>query len=123
MTETKMLPVMLNETEQHERSQEMSTKFIELVDMKATHASRKKAMADAEKALDYELSNLARIVKQGKELRPVECRIVPNVERSTMDTVRLDTGEVVESRPMTRTEYEEAMQVPLFQDTADVRNN
>lgn len=125
MTERKtmMLPVKLNEIESRERGAEMSTKVIELVELKAVHAQRKKAMSEEEKERDAEVCRLARIVRSGYENRPVEVQAVPSLGRNMMDYVRLDTGETVESRPMTRAEIEEAMQVPLFKDAADARNN
>lgn len=51
---------------------------------------------DQQKAVD----KLARIVASGAELRPVTCKWRKVFERATVDLVRLDNMQVVESRPM-----------------------
>jgi hypothetical protein len=57
-----------------------------------------------------QMSSISKEVRQGWTLRDVDCREVRDEARKRVDTVRLDTGEVVESRPM----REHEMQRPLF---------
>lgn len=51
-------------------------------------------------ALDGEISELAREVSEKAAYRPVECKLERNNLHLTMELVRCDTGEVIETRPM-----------------------
>ncbi len=52
------------------------------------------------KSLDEKIRRLTRDYQDRSEERPVECREVVDVRRSQVNTVRQDTGETIESRPM-----------------------
>jgi len=54
--------------------------------------------------IDQEVQRLNRIVGDRKEGRSVECIEKRNEVDCTMETVRLDTGEVIRARPMTPNE-------------------
>lgn len=56
------------------------------------------------KELDRDIGDRAEEVRSGVEYRPVECAMRDRFRDNQVDTVRLDTGEIVRSRPMTITE-------------------
>jgi hypothetical protein len=75
---------------------------------------RKDTMAefkDREAKLDSEIGRLGTIVRGGKELRQVECEDQHNYKNGTADRVRLDTGEVVQTRPLTEEERQQELPV------------
>lgn len=53
---------------------------------------------------ELEARRLEYDVRDRSEERPVECEIVHNYEKSIVETVRTDTGEVVSTRPMLESE-------------------
>jgi hypothetical protein len=55
------------------------------------------------------LAILGRTVRERKELRAVQVVESPDHDRRVVDTVRVDTGEVVESRGMTPAELQRTM--------------
>jgi hypothetical protein len=67
-------------------------------------------------ALQDELFGLSRKVRNGFEVRSVDCEIVRDYESKQIVIVRTDTGEPVESRKMTPAE----LQKPLFDGPGEV---
>lgn len=104
------LPVLLSESELAARSAELARKVREakeVEDEKKTSMSEFKAKAEG---IDMKVRELAEIVDTKQEDRAVECIVNPDYAAGTMVTVRRDTGEVVQSRPMTQDER----QIHLF---------
>lgn len=112
---TRTLPVQLTQYELVAKAKELSTKWDEARDAE----SRKKIAAAECKAeldrLSSEISELAGMLRTGKEPREVEIREVRDEASRTIDTMRLDTGEIVSSRAMTIHE----LQRPLFEETVE----
>jgi hypothetical protein len=102
--DTRMLPVRLNEEELLTKASLLSTKVHELAieedDQKDAKAAMKKRLDD----LNREITDVARIVREKVEPRPVEVHESKNYARRIVEIVRVDTGEVVDSRPMTEQE-------------------
>ena len=101
---TMRLPVTLTASEVSVRSQELAAiiekKAATEYDMKAYAATCKKALAEA----DEKIRELTKIVLSGKESRHVDVVEYPNYERNLMETIRLDTHEIVEYREMKESE-------------------
>jgi len=79
----------------------------------AVESARKAAMTHAkseEEKLEAEMKLLAEAIRTGKEYRDVEVREMRNDMALSMDTVRQDTGEVIEQRPL----GPEELQAKLF---------
>lgn len=76
--------------------------------------ARRKGAAAGFKARDEEIraraDELSEAVKSGRENRMIECRWTRNETFQRMELGRVDTGEVIESRPLTHDEK----QVKLF---------
>ena len=110
MNNTQSLPVRLTEQELIAKGAELSA----MIKALSYEEAEKKSVADAFKAritdLDTQIQRLAQIVRDKKEFRPVEVIEQPDYDAMMMRTVRLDTGEVVSSRPLEGSER----QRPLF---------
>ncbi len=106
---TQNLPVHLTTDELLMRSDELAQKIRERDD---TERAMKSAQGNAKRkidALELDITRLAHVVRERKEDRPVEVTAVKNWLRLTMDTVRIDTGELVGSRSMSAYERNEAL--------------
>jgi hypothetical protein len=107
--ETRKLPVKLTEDEITQRGRGMA-KFesdrIKLME------SKKAAAADFKAKIDLcgeSLSKLSRAIETGEEDRDVECEWNKDFVRKVADLVRMDTGEVVETRPLDADELQEKL--------------
>ena len=101
---TQSLPVRLTTDELLLRSDELAKTIRERDE---TERAMKSAQATAKRKIDsleLDITRLAEVVRDRQENRPVEVREIKNWDRLTMDTIRLDTGEVVGSRSMSRSE-------------------
>lgn len=102
--EIRMLPVLLNAEELLTKASLLSAKVHELAmeeeDQKDTKAAMKKRVDE----LNREITDVARIVREKAEPRPVEVHESKNYTRRIVEIVRVDTGEVIDSRPMTEQE-------------------
>jgi hypothetical protein len=108
--ETRHLPCALTRSEVEERAD----KLARLVkDRDAIDAERKQVARDYKTRMDdlsKEIGQLSEQVRSKREWRDVECTKERNEERGTVDFVRVDTGEVVESRAL----HPDERQVKLF---------
>lgn len=78
----------------------------ELEDQKKRIVSDLKAKSEA---ADAEASILARKIQNKNEYRDVECQEVYNYVEKTVTIVRVDTGEIVKTRPMNENEKQELL--------------
>jgi len=78
----------------------------ELEDQKKRIVSDLKAKSEA---ADAEASILARKIQNKNEYRDVECQEVYNYVDKSVTIVRLDTGEIVKTRPMREDEKQELL--------------
>jgi len=86
------------------------------------NANQEKARIEAEKklanegfkerlsAIDSRIGELRHEVISGCEHRPTEVREVRRYQTHMVDTIRLDTGETIRSRPMTVSERQEVLE-------------
>jgi hypothetical protein len=106
---TQSLPVRLTTDELLMRSDELAKSVRERDDaeraMKSAQATAKRKID----LLDLDITRLADVVRERQENRPVEVTEFKNWRRLTMDTVRIDTGELVGSRSMSSYERNEAL--------------
>lgn len=97
--ETRNLPVELTKDEIRLRGEELARKHAEWDEVEsARKASQQQAKASLER-IEAELKLLANNIRTGREYRDIEVSEQRNTARLTMDLIRQDTGEVVESRP------------------------
>ena len=100
MPETRTLPVKLTDKELKDRGRQLAAVEFE---RKATIEEKKKILADYNeqlKVIDGKLEKLATAVKEKAEPREVPIEYRKDVAKNTMFTIRTDTDEVIESRPL-----------------------
>ena len=56
--------------------------------------------------IDGEIGSVARLIRKKYEIRSVECDVINDYKAKTVVVMRIDTGEPVESRPMTPDELQ-----------------
>ncbi len=99
--EVRMLPVKLTAEEQRERGVALSTKLGEKLDLETALKDHSDGEKTKIKNAEKEALRLSTIVRSGEEPREVECRWTADCESSQMVCYRTDTGEQIDSRPMT----------------------
>ena len=114
--ETRSLYVPLTEDEVRLRSQEMATAERILAEAEADEDTQAEAWKACKKALETttadaraKLSIVGRIVREKRELRAVEIVEERNHTLKTVDTIRTDTGEIIETRGMTESEMQRSL--------------
>jgi len=126
--ETRDLPVELTDAELLVKSRELATHMQKLYDIRAEAKLSADGYKSTIKTLEQEIAEMQRVVKTGKELRPVEIFERKRFSRSVVEVVRADTFEVVRTRPMTDAEKQRGFfdEAPPFDsskmDTNDEEN-
>jgi hypothetical protein len=102
----KDVPVTLTPVERERKGIELAevlqTKHDHEAHQNAVKANWKKEIQET----DVDISRLRRIVQTGKETRAVECKENPNWTTKLVEIFRLDTGELIDFRPMTEPELQ-----------------
>lgn len=105
---TRSLPVILTQDEFDARAAHLASSIVELdsVDseieaVKEARKSQLAGLAEKRERQMKEVRRLTRIVEKRAEDRDVECEQRIDLERKLIEIVRLDTGEVVDTRGMT----------------------
>ncbi len=113
---TRDLPVPLTQEELQVKSQEMATAERVLSDAEKEEAAaatewsaRKKALEKSTQDARAKLSLIGRIVREKREFRPVEIIEAPDDEAKVINTVRADTGEIIETRGMSQSELQRSL--------------
>jgi len=112
-TYMKKLSVPLSEVEIRERGQQLAHLRIEVEKEKLAAKEAASQRAAKIKSLDSRVMELAHAVENKREDRDVQVRDQVNTRLWRMETIRLDTEEVAEVRPLTDAELEEAQQASL----------
>lgn len=107
--ETRSLSVMLTEEEARAKGIELASYVQQLNELEERAKQISADMKKEIKALQAKVMVLTRIVRTGKEDREVECYERRNNSLMTIETYRTDTGELVETRPMSANERQLAM--------------
>jgi len=98
------LPVQLTEDELRSKGQQQAAAMIEFSALESEKRDITADLGARLKAKRRELDRLAVEVRTGVESRAVECHLVPVWASHTVVTMRRDTGEQVETRPMSAAE-------------------
>jgi hypothetical protein len=104
------LPVELTEDEIRTRHQALADLLDQIDKTKAEHAQKLKTLKDSNSEIMGELTATLREVrdqlKKGTEERLIECEQVLDFQRRRAEIIRLDTGELVRTRPLTADELQ-----------------
>lgn len=109
---TKKLPVKLDDDELLERGKQLVENMRKVgVAEEEREAENKKRKGDIA-FLEGITARLATSIRTGEEDRDVECEIRKNFSTSSVTIVRIDTGEVVDTRVMDAAERQEELYEP-----------
>ncbi len=101
---TEMVPVPITPIEEYARAQALAEAERELTALRVVNQAERRRMLEAERALELRKRELADAVLDKAELRPVKVRAIVDHATATVRTVRVDTGETVRERPLTKAE-------------------
>lgn len=104
MKDTMLLPVKLSKEELLGKAQEAAEKTRKLAGAKADLKNVQDTYKTTIKSLEADVSKLMDEVENKREMRHVEVDTLAVVEHAKMDIFRVDTGELVASRAMTKEE-------------------
>lgn len=108
---TKILPTQLTNEEVQKRGEELAGLFEKIEELKGAKADDMKAWKDRIETAQMNAHQLATIITTGFEDRPVTCCTTFDYQRLSVTTSRTDTGEILDTRPMT--EDERQRELPL----------
>jgi hypothetical protein len=98
------LPVRLTDEEKTKASERLAAAIQEKDDHEGELGKIKREYKDRDEKLQAEFRYLGRLIRTGVEERAVQCEERPNWLNSTMEIFRIDTGELVNFRPLSREE-------------------
>ncbi len=107
------LAVQLTPSERADRGRELANMLERIRETDRAEKERRKGFKAELDEMKLSADRLQRAVHTGSEPRPIECERVPNIERSTWDIYRLDTGELASSEAMTQGEKEASKQYEI----------
>ena len=114
---TKALPVNLTDDEVLKYGRDIARAHAERDNIASRAKSVAKDYASKVSEQDAIIGKLSPRVHSGIETRDVECEEIKNWTAATVTITRLDTGEVIESRPMREDEKE--MQLSVASQSGD----
>lgn len=118
---TKDLDISLSDEEVADRGERLARAVAERKTVEEEKAKATRAFAERLKAIDLRVLQLTNAVNDRKEARPVLVSDRADLRRLLIETYRHDTGAVIDSRPMTQDELEEARQMNIFGPGVGVR--
>ncbi len=107
------LKCILTEPEIKESGAQLARTYSEITDLED---QKKSLVSDFKAKIDgatASASILARKIQNGYEFRNIECEEWWDYECKVLEVMRLDTGEVIKSRPMTTDELQKKLFVPV----------
>jgi len=107
--ETRSLKCLLLNSEKLQKAEELAIVTQQLAQLE----EEKNEIVDRMKSRITEAtarqSLLASVVASGYEYRPVDCEIRKDFDAKRLETTRLDSGEVIESRPLLENELQRSL--------------
>jgi len=113
--EQRELECILTEAEVIARGDDMSAAEIEIDEHKKT----RRGITGSINELAEKRNKLARVIEAGKEKRLVECEWTPDFGAGQTVCARLDTGEVIETRPLTNADRQTGLALVPDDDEGD----
>jgi hypothetical protein len=106
---TQNLVCVLTREEREQYSIDMANKLGERDHLEAEFDGVKKAWKGKLEDVDLAVSALSSKVRENRELRVVRCKRLLDYETKTVTEIRQDTGEVMDSRPMSDAELQQEL--------------
>lgn len=116
-----LLPVPLTRDELLDRGQQLAQVDSDLRAHNEFAESTKKDLKAKEQQFASEAARLANIVRTKKEPRQVKTQSIARWEQNIVDTIRIDTGDVIRNRPLEPHERQDILdlnQTPAVDPTA-----
>ena len=104
--ETRTLDIKLTKQEILERSRSQADLVRKIEDVEAKKSEMTKTLGAKVKELTGELQAVAREVRAGVRYAEVEVTRTKDMERAVEETIRVDTGEIINTRPLTPAELQ-----------------
>jgi hypothetical protein len=101
MPEIRHLPCKLSREEYEQRTQRLCERLNKRQDIAAQKIAQNAIWYRELKETNAEIETLTKTVATGEEIREVECIEEKDLDRRVLVVRRLDTGAVVDSRPLT----------------------
>lgn len=101
----------LTQSELVEKAIECAKAYEDLSDLEESLADAKLDYKRRRAVLNEEIRTLHYDIATGREWRSIDCRLRLRFAEGVVDTVRVDSGEVVESRPMNEKDRQTAMRI------------
>jgi predicted nuclease with TOPRIM domain len=103
--EQRQLICKLTESEVKKRGEEMAACELEIDDLKEQRRGLNGKIAD----LATQRNKLAQVIDDAAESRMVDCVWIEDIKQNCADLIRQDTGEKVDTRPLTADDLQEAL--------------
>jgi hypothetical protein len=109
MDSLEKLPCILSASERARKADELAREVSHHGALELEKSLTAKALGEKLKESDRKIRDLAESIRNGSELREVKCTTVKDFEHNVVHTRRLDTKEIVSSRPMQAGERQQEM--------------
>lgn len=109
---TESLPVPLTQEEIAERADRMATALRKITELEIEKKAKNDEIKHKKEELEKDIAVWASQVREKAENREVEIELQSNWETGQIETFRLDTGELIRTRPMTPSEKQKTFEHP-----------
>jgi hypothetical protein len=106
---TRNLPCKLSDTELLQKADELSVVVQEISAEEDRQVDVKAQMKARLTELDARKTRLAITIGRKEEYRDTDVALMGDIQAGTVSAIRADTGEVIETRPMTEDEKQRAL--------------
>lgn len=106
-----LLPCQLTEREKLSKGQELVARLGEKEELEERMKSAASAFKRQITVKDEESRKLSGEIRTGIEHRQIECRVIASFAQNSVETMRMDTGEVIRSRAMLPEERQGALEL------------
>jgi hypothetical protein len=113
----RLLPVALSADERAQRSLRLAERLSRRRDVQHEKRTAVEIAGRELRDLELEIDALTEIVASGHEIREVRCTERRDLDRRVLEVVRLDTDDIVDSRPLVEAELQ--VELPLDVDVPD----
>ena len=109
--ESKYLVCKLTSEERIEKGKELAKLCQDINDKEALEAERRKEAKNTIEYMEAQRDSLLAVVQTGEEKRNIEVRL--DLDGNKVNEIRLDTGEIVITRPATKEEMQQKLSLEV----------
>lgn len=112
-TVVRALPVKLTDEQIQKCGEKLAEMEIDLQSTRELAAAAATKYRERKKALAESIATVSQQINDGQEQRPATCELRPDYKRNTMEVVRTDSNEVVETRALTLDERQDELDLGI----------